>query len=152
MVFGNRNKSHRTANVISSIGHGLEDECQMRYYEREYPNHMEAIKKFNWHSSMGTQQKLRSTQTLINRREDVLAWRAWNPKQRVALGAWMLDAIMAVSGWFEKSIERQGKRRSASSFPRNGLCGFTRHLWTLRSCTPRYDFPCCVSQRTARNP
>ena len=110
MVFGNRNKSHRTANVITSIGNGLEDECQMRYYEREYPNHMEVIKKFNWHSSMGTQQRLTATQTLINRREDVKPWSHWNPKQRVSLGAWMLDAIMSVSGWFEKSIERQGKK------------------------------------------
>ena len=116
-VFGNRNKAHRTANVIASIGHAIEDECQMRYYEREYPNHMDAIKKFNWHTSMGTAQKLRSTQTLINRREDVTPWKAWHIKQRVALGAWMLDAIMTVSGWFEKAIERQGKKTISTIVP-----------------------------------
>ena len=112
-VFGQRSNSHRVVNVTQKIGAGIEDECHMRYYEREYPDHLRSIKKHIWHSSMGTHQKMRSTTTLINRNEEVEEWKSWNARQRTALGGWMLDAIMQISGWFEKEMEFKGKKTIA---------------------------------------
>ena len=107
-VFGYRDKSNQLITVVDAIGSAIEDECQMRFYEREAPGLLHVLKENYWHRSCGTAQKLRSVQTLMNRHD--ICWKAWGRSNNIKLGTWLLDCIMQVSGWFEKDKRREGTR------------------------------------------
>ena len=63
-------------NVTEAIGRAVEDECQMRHYEREAPGLLKVLKDNYWHRSIGTQQKVTVIQTLMNR-HDIDPWKTW---------------------------------------------------------------------------
>ena len=66
-VFSFKEGSNQLTNVCDSIGIAIEDECQMRYYEHNYPGLLKVLKDNYWHQSKGTKQKISSIQTVINR-------------------------------------------------------------------------------------
>ena len=109
-VFSHKEGSNQLTNVCDSIGHAVEDECQMRYYEAAAPGLLNVLKKNYWHNSKGTKQKLVSIQTLMNK-SDIENWTAWGRANRVKLGAWLLHCIMETSGWFYKDIRQEGRRK-----------------------------------------
>ena len=109
-VFSHKEGSNNLTNVCDSIGHAVEDECQMRHYENEAPGLLNVLKENYWHKSIGTHQKIVVIQTLMNR-YDVKRWEAWGRGNRVKLGAWLLDCIMETSGWFYKDMQQEGRRR-----------------------------------------
>jgi DNA-directed RNA polymerase len=108
-VFGYRDKSNLLVNVTEAVGHAIEDECQIRFYEKEAPGLLEVLKKNYWHRSCGTQQKVVIIRTLMNRYD--IEWKTWGRVNRIKLGGWLLDCIMQVSGWFEKEMRQEGKSR-----------------------------------------
>ena len=81
------------AKVTEAIGQAVEDELQMRHYEREAPGLLHTIKENYWHRSCGTKQKLTVVQTLMNRHE-VTPWSNWGSKLRVKLGGWLAGLPM----------------------------------------------------------
>ena len=95
-------------NVCDSVGQALEDECQMRYYERECPGLLNYIKDKYHHKSCGTRQRMTITQTLINR-YDAAHWDTWGRVNRIKLGAWLVDCLCNSSGWFERAKIPGGK-------------------------------------------
>ena len=107
-VFSFRDDANVLVNVCNSIGTAVEQECQMRYYEREAPGLLKQLKDNYWHKSCGTQQKVTIIRTLMNRYD--VSWKRWSTDVRVKLGGWLLDCIMTSSGWFEKRLERKGKK------------------------------------------
>jgi DNA-directed RNA polymerase len=109
-VFSYKEGSNQIVNVCDSIGKAVEDECQMRHYEKSAPALLETLKKNYWHASIGTNQKIVVIQTLMNR-YDVQKWSPWGRSNRVKLGAWLLDCILETSGWFYKDMRQEGKRR-----------------------------------------
>ena len=109
-VFSHKEGSNQIVNVCDSIGHAVEDECQMRHYETAAPGLLNVLKENYWHKSIGTQQKVVVIQTLMNRYE-VVQWQAWGRSNRVKLGAWLLDCVMETSGWFYKDMRQEGRRR-----------------------------------------
>jgi DNA-directed RNA polymerase len=109
-VFSYKEGSNSLVNVCDSIGHAVENECQMRHYENSAPGLLNVLKKNYWHRSIGTHQKIVVIQTLMNR-YDVEKWQSWGRANRVKLGAWLLDCIMETSGWFEKVWVQEGRRR-----------------------------------------
>lgn len=109
-VFSHKEGSNNLTNVCDSIGHAVEDECQMRHYESSAPGLLNVLKENYWHRSIGTQQKVVVIQTLMNR-YNVDKWSAWGRANRVKLGAWLLDCIMETSGWFYKDTRQEGKRK-----------------------------------------
>jgi len=109
-VFSVKDGSDQMAEVCDSIGKAVESECQMRHYEANAPGLLSILKKNYWHRAIGTQQKLTVIQTLMNR-HDVKQWECWGRANRVKLGAWLLDCIMSSSGWFEKQMVQQGRKR-----------------------------------------
>jgi len=109
-VFSYKEGSNQIVNVCDSIGHAVEDECQMRHYETNAPGLLNVLKENYWHKSIGTHQKIVVIQTLMNR-YDVKPWTAWGRSNRVKLGAWLLDCIMETSGWFYKDMRQEGRRR-----------------------------------------
>jgi len=109
-VFSYKEKSHQVTNVCDSIGLAVEQECQMRHYETHAPGLLKVLKDNYWHRSIGTQQKLVVIRTLMNR-YDVKQWDAWGRSNRIKLGGWLLDCIMQSSGWFEKDMQQEGRKR-----------------------------------------
>ena len=108
-VFSFKEGSNFAVNVCDSIGHAIEDECQMRHYETEVPALLATLKDNYWHKSIGTNQKLVVIKTLMNR-YDVPKWDSWGTSIRVKLGGWLLDCIMESSGWFTKEKIREGHK------------------------------------------
>ena len=108
-VFSFKEGSNIATNVLDSIGHAVEDECQMRYYEENVPALLTTLKKNYWHKSIGTNQKIVVIQTLMNR-YNVSKWDSWGRSIRVKLGGWLLDCIMESSGWFTQEKIREGRK------------------------------------------
>ena len=100
-VFSIRENSNHLTNVCDAIGTGVEQECQMRHYEKEAPGLLNVLKENYWHKSTGTDYKIKKIQTLMNRYE-VAHWQPWGKANRVKLGGWLLSCVCDVSGWFEK--------------------------------------------------
>ena len=115
-IFSFKQGSNVLTNVCDAIGSAVEDECQMRYYERCAPGLLNTLKKNYWHKSSGTKQRLTSIQTLMNRK-DIQRWQAWGRANRIKLGSWLLDCIIASSqfnnssGWFKKDMRQEGRKR-----------------------------------------
>ena len=109
-VFSHKDDSNLLISVADAIGHAIEDECQMRHYERCAPGLLNTIIKNYSHNAQGTRQKLTVIRTLMNRYE-VQQWQAWGRANRVRLGGWLLDCLIEVTHWFTKDMQQQGRKR-----------------------------------------
>jgi DNA-directed RNA polymerase len=109
-VFALKDGSNKATTVCESIGKAVEDECQMRHYEKHAPGLLRVLKDNYWHRSIGTKQKLTVIQTLMNRYE-VKQWNTWGAANRIRLGGWLLDCIMQASNWFAKDMQQEGRKR-----------------------------------------
>ena len=108
-VFSFKEGSNFAVNVCDSIGHAIEDECQIRHYEEVCPGLLETLKENYWHKSIGTNQKIVVIKTLM-KRYNVEHWKPWGRSIRVKLGGWLLDCIMESSGWFTHTKLREGRK------------------------------------------
>jgi DNA-directed RNA polymerase len=109
-VFSYKERSNQATKVCEAIGLAVEQECQMRHYEREAPGLLNVLKENYWHRSIGTNQKLVVIRTLMNR-YDVKEWKPWGARNRAKLGGWLLDCIMQSSNWFDKDMAIEGRKR-----------------------------------------
>ena len=109
-VFSDKDDSNLLTRVTEAIGHAIEDECQMRHYERCAPGLLKTIIENYSHNAQGTKQKLTVIQTLMNR-YDVQKWDPWGSANRVRLGGWLLDCIIEVTHWFTKDMRQEGRKR-----------------------------------------
>jgi DNA-directed RNA polymerase len=107
-VFSFKEGSDQLTKVCEAIGHAVEDECQMRFYEREAPGLLNVLKKKYWHSSSGTQQRLTNIRRPMNAVD--VRWDSWGSVNRVKLGTWLLDCIITESQWFTKELRRKGRK------------------------------------------
>ena len=108
-VFAQKEGSNKLTTVCEAIGHAVEQECQMRHYEKSAPGLLKVLKENYWHNSCGTSQKLVVIRTLMNR-YNVQKWETWGSANRVKLGAWLLDCILQTSGWFAKIMLQEGRK------------------------------------------
>jgi DNA-directed RNA polymerase len=115
-VFSYKDDSNNVINVCDAIGTAVEQECQMRHYERNAPGLFSVLKQNYWHNSCGTQQKMVIIKTLMNR-YDVKQWEAWGRPNRVKLGGWLLDCIMETSHWFTKELGFRGRKKHQALVP-----------------------------------
>jgi len=110
-VFSYKDESNQLTNICDAIGKGVENEAQLRHYERCAPGLLETLKKNYWHRAIGTDQKVVVIQTLMNR-YDVQQWSAWGRGNRVKLGGWLLSCVIDTSKWFDKEVRRVGRKTS----------------------------------------
>ncbi len=108
-VFSYKDGSNIAVNVCQAIGKGIEDECQMRHFERNAPGLLHKLKESYWHQSCGTHQKIVVIKTLMNR-YNVKSWTPWNNSVRIKLGGWLLDCVSESSQWFQKQTIREGRK------------------------------------------
>ena len=108
-AFSNKPKNALVVNVTTSIGRAVQDECQMRHYEREAPGLLNYLKKTYWHDSIGTQQKLANTRKAMNK-ADIPKWDTWAQGHNIKIGTWLLEQVMTKTGWFTIDLKRTGKK------------------------------------------
>jgi DNA-directed RNA polymerase len=108
-VFSYKEGSDQLTQVCEAIGHAVEDECQMRFYERSAPGLLNVLKQKYWHKSSGTHQRLTNIRRPMNFVD--VHWKSWGAANRVKLGSWLLDCIIAKSHWFTKEMRIQGRKR-----------------------------------------
>ena len=108
-AFAQKERSNKLTTVCEAIGLAVEQECQMRHYEKSAPGLLVKLKENYWHNSCGTSQKLVVIRTLMNR-YNVKKWETWGSSNRVKLGAWLLDCILQTSGWFDKILIQEGRK------------------------------------------
>ena len=115
-IFSPKKSSAQLQNVADAIGQAVENECMMRYYEKNVPGLLHTLKQNYWHRSIGTHQKVVVIRTLMNR-YDVDHWKCWGRANRVRLGTWLLDCICQASGWFDRDMRQVGNRRETYIVP-----------------------------------
>lgn len=115
-VFSSKRKANQLQNVTDAIGKAVEDECMIRYYERNVPGLLHTLKKNYWHRSIGTEQKVVVIKTLMKRYE-VEHWQPWGRANRIKLGGWLLDCICVTSQWFDNEMRQSGNRRERYIVP-----------------------------------
>ena len=108
-AFSNKPKNALVVNVTTSIGRAVQDECQMRHYEREAPGLLNYLKKTYWHDSIGTHQKLANTRKAMNK-ADIPKWDTWAQGNNIKIGTWLLEQVMSKTGWFTIELKRTGKK------------------------------------------
>ena len=98
------------ANTTVCIGHAVEQECQIRWYEQQHPDLLKKVQKFYWKPTTGTEQKSTITRLMFNR--EGIKWQPWPSTIRARLGGWLVDLIVEATGWFEKHHVWTSKRHS----------------------------------------
>ncbi len=108
-IFSPKKASNLVQSVADAVGSGLENECMMRYYERNVPGLLHVIKENYFHKSIGTHQKVKVITTLMHR-YDVDHWDSWGRANRIKLGGWLIDCVIEASQWFTKETRREGRK------------------------------------------
>jgi DNA-directed RNA polymerase len=109
-LFSPRRKNQLVISVTEAIGHALEAECQMQYYEQVAPPLFAVLKENYWHQAKGTEYKRKSMQTIMNK-YDIVPWKSWNSVKRVQLGGFLLECLQESSGWFT-DVVIQGRKKT----------------------------------------
>ena len=64
-VFSLVEDANKLVSIQKSIGTAVEQECQIRYYERVAPGLMNYVVKKYWHSAAGTQQRYKDARIML---------------------------------------------------------------------------------------
>ena len=126
-IFSPKKSSAQLQNVADAIGQAVENECMMRYYEKNVPGLLHTLKQNYWHRSIGTHQKVVVIRTLMNR-YDVDHWKCWGRANRIRLGTWLLDCICQASGWFDRDMRQVGNRRETYIVPTKAFEDQKEHI------------------------
>jgi DNA-directed RNA polymerase len=112
LVFSQKRKDSRrhpnsVSNVCVGIGHAVEAECQIRWFEEQDPELLKRIQRKYWNSTTGTDQKKTVAQIMMGREGYV--WPSWPAPIRARLGGWLLDLVITTTGWFESRLTYEGR-------------------------------------------
>lgn len=101
-------------NVIDRVGIAIEQEAKWRYFNKKDPELLKYI-SLNHHSGKGLHFK---DYDATRRFKDLgIHWDSWPRLSRVKIGATFTDAVCRVTGWWEKRLKNEGKRRSLHLLP-----------------------------------
>ena len=115
-VFSLVEDENKLVNIQKAIGTAIEQECQMRYYEKAAPGLMNYVIKKYWHAAAGTQQRYKDARIMLER--NGYKWNKWGPVVRVRLGNWLLDCVLRQEpNLFETQIWRKGRKTNSYLVP-----------------------------------
>lgn len=131
LVFSTKKKDGKrepntVQNVTIGIGHAVEGECQIRWYEEQDPELFARIKKKYWLATTGTQQKQSIARLMMNRHDHT--WLVWSNEVRSRLGGWLLDTVASVTGWFEKEVIARNNRKQPLVVPTDAYLAIQAQL------------------------
>ena len=84
-VFSPRAVKHNLTTIALAVGHALEGEAQLTYYETTGPELFETLKRNYWHDAKGTAYKRKCIQTLMHKR-NITPWCRWDNTTKVKVG------------------------------------------------------------------
>ena len=119
-VFSNKVKNRQIINIATAVGHAIEAECQMSYYDKEAPALLATLKKNYWHEARGTEYKRKCIQTLMHKTQ-ISPWSHWDVTTKVKVGTFLMDCLMEVSGWFERDLLVKGRKTISILVPTETL-------------------------------
>jgi DNA-directed RNA polymerase len=119
-VFSNKQKNRAVINIATAVGHAIEAECQMSYYDKEAPALLATLKKNYWHEARGTEYKRKCIQTLMHKTQ-ISPWIHWDVTTKVKVGTFLMDCLMEVSGWFERDLMVKGRKTISILIPTDEL-------------------------------
>ena len=115
-VFSLVEDANKLVKIQEAIGKAVEQEFQIRYYERAAPGLMNYVVKKYWHSAAGTQQRYKDARIMLER--NGYHWTKWAPVTRVRLGNWLLDCILKQEpNLFETVIIRTNRKTNTYLIP-----------------------------------
>ena len=115
-VFSPRKVKHNVRTIANAIGHAIEGECQLKYYESQGPELFETLKRNYWHDAKGTEYKRKCIQTLMHKR-NITPWTSWDTSTKTKVGLWLLDCLLESTGYFEKHIIFKGNKKPLTLIP-----------------------------------
>ena len=147
-IFSTKKDDNTVTKVCEAIAHAIEAECQMRHYETVAPGLLHILKENYWHQSKGTEQKLVSIRTVINR-YDIPKWEPWTG-QYAKIGGWFLDVMCKVSGWFEKYTVYR-KKKNTYIIPTETFLKDKQHIVTIAELFSPLTWPMLIPPRNWTN-
>ena len=115
-VFSPKPRNSEVVKVCEAIGVAVQNECQMRHYEKEAPELLSYLKEKKYHTSMGTSQKLKVTRHAMNHC-DITAWNHWGAALCTKIGTWLLGKVCESTGWFTREVRQQGRTKVQNVVP-----------------------------------
>ena len=115
-VFSPKPRNSEVVKVCEAIGVAVQNECQMRHYEKEAPELLNYLKEKKYHTSMGTSQKLKVTRHAMNHC-DITAWNHWGAALCTKIGTWLLGKVCESTGWFTREVRQQGRTKVQNVVP-----------------------------------
>ena len=101
-------KSPTLIQLTAPIGAAIEVEQRLRWYRSQDKDLYSRVTK-NFHKGTGTGQKASVYRLQFNRAG--IKWKAWGTSVHHKVGAWALRAVIETTGWIEKNINHQGKKK-----------------------------------------
>ena len=115
-VFSPRKVKHNVMTIAMAVGHAIEGEAQLNYYESHGPELLETLKRNYWHDSKGTEYKRKCIQTLMHKR-NITPWCSWDKTTKTKIGLWLLECLCESTGYFEKLNVRKGVKTYLTLVP-----------------------------------
>ena len=106
-VFSPRTVKHNVMTIALAVGHAIEGEAQLAYYEKTGPELFETLKRNYWHEAKGTAYKRKCIQTLMHK-QNITPWTSWDKTTKTKIGLWLLECLCESTGYFEKETVRKG--------------------------------------------
>ena len=145
-VFSPQQKKHSVTTIALAIGAALEAEAQMEYYEKEAPALLATLKKNYWHQAKGTEYKRKCIQTLMHK-QNITPWIRWDTATKVKVGTFLMDCLMEVSGWFERDLQRKGRKTISVLIPSELLIKQHADIMRMAELFSPLAKPMCIPPR-----
>ena len=115
-VFSPRKIKQNVMTIALGIGHAIEGEAQLTYYESTAPELFETLKRNYWHDAKGTAYKRKCMQTLMHKK-GITPWTAWDKTLKTKIGLWLLECLCKSTGYFDKLNVRKGVKTYLTLVP-----------------------------------
>nr|BAR25471.1 T7-like RNA polymerase [uncultured Mediterranean phage uvMED]BAR25521.1 T7-like RNA polymerase [uncultured Mediterranean phage uvMED] len=113
-----KNNDDLVNNVVDRVGIAIEQEAKWMFFNEKDP---ELLAKIQWKLHKGKGLHYRDYKTTKDMKESGHVWKSWNRLDRVKLGAAFTDAAITITGWWNRTLIQQGKRRTVFIKPTEQL-------------------------------
>ena len=134
-MFSPRTVKHNLTTIALAVGHALEGEAQLTYYETTGPELFETLKRNYWHDAKGTAYKRKCIQTLMHKR-NITPWTSWDKPTKIKIGLWLLDCLLSSTGYFERHIVVKANKRYTTLIPTEK---FIKYQEEIVACAEMYS-------------
>ena len=134
-VFSPRTVKHNVMTIALAVGHAIEGEAQLAYYEKTGPELFETLKRNYWHEAKGTAYKRKCIQTLMHK-QNITPWTSWDKTTKTKIGLWLLECLCEATGYFEKETVRKGIKTYLTLVPTEK---FIKYQEEIVACAELYS-------------